>query len=224
MINHVKGKIQSWSIDNINNKIEKISVDDYLSYKKNLTPNIYTNDLASSANGISTDLQIKYIALSTAYDPPSKTDGLIFEVGRVTPLVPIQQINNKLIIEAKFDNTIFTEQKIISSDLSKKKFTVNNSTNLNVGDRIQIQINGVWEQRKIVDIDNRDITVNEFFSDFPLSGMLVQQMVSRLHLVYGSGATATLNSGKACSLAQLIAYKPSTNDLYTRHEIEFLGV
>lgn len=220
----IKGKIQAWSIDNNTNQVEELFVKDYLSYKKNLTPNQYLNDLASIGRGITTDMQIKYIALSTAYDPPNRTTSLELECARVAPISAITQINNKLVIEAKFDNTIFTKSVNITAITDKKTFTVNSSAGFTINDRIQIKIGVIWYQRKLTNISGNIFTINEELPTNPTTGTdNCQQMISRLHLVYGSGATLSLNTGKACSLAQLIAYKSSTKDIYTRHEIEYLG-
>lgn len=90
----IKGKIQAWSIDNITNNVEQIFVKDYLSYKKNLTPNQYLNDLASIGRGISVDMEIKYVALSTAYDPPNASTGLELEFARVEPSNPTTGTDN----------------------------------------------------------------------------------------------------------------------------------
>ena len=220
--NKLKGKIQAWQISKTY-KISEIFVKDHFSYKKNLTPNQYLTDLASISKGLTVDMEIKYVALSTAYDPPNKQTVLELEIARVVPL-SISQVNNKLIIEGKFDNTFFTKQTNITAVTDKKIFTVTSSTGLSVGDRIQVKINSNWEQRKIVNIAGNIITVHENFTSLPTAGTdNVQQMISRLHLIYGSGATLAINTGKACSLAQLVTYKPSTADIYTRHEIEFLG-
>jgi hypothetical protein len=217
----IKGKIQAWLI-NEDDSTKAIFVKDYFSYKKNLTPNQYLIDLANISRGITTDLQIKYIALSTAYDPPNRQTILENEFTRVEPL-SFNQVNNKLIIEAKFD-TSFTKSVSITSVTNKKIFTVSSNSGFLVGDRIQVKINNTWEQKKLVNISSNTFTVHEDFSSLPFTGTdNCQQMISRLHLIYGSGATLSLNSGKACSLAQLIAYKPSTKPIFTRHEIEFLG-
>ena len=222
--NKLRGKIQAWLISNQNdNEVHEVFVRDFLSYKKNLTPNAYLADLASLSRGLTVDMEIKYIALSTAYDPPNKQSTLELEIARIVPL-SINQVNNKLIIEGKFDNTFFTKSTNIVSATDKKIFTVTSTAGLSIGDRFQVKISSNWEQRKIVNIASNVITVHENFTSIPTAGTdNAQQMISRLHLVYGSGATLSLNTGKACSLAQMITYKPSTFDAYTRHEIEFLG-
>lgn len=220
----IKGKIQAWSINNKTNEVNTLFVKDYFSYKKNLTPNQYLNDLASLGKGITVDMQIKYIALSTAYDPPTKITSLELECGRVAPLTTISQVNNKLIIEAKFDNTVFTKSVNITAITNKKIFTVSSASGFVVGDRIQIKIGVIWYQRKLTNISGNIFTIHEDLPSLPTIGTNnCQQMVSRLHLIYGSGATLSLNTGKACSLAQLITYKSSTQDIYTRHELEYLG-
>jgi hypothetical protein len=220
----ILGKIQAWEIDNLKevDNVKKISIDDSLSYKKNLTPNQYAEDLINTAMGINSDLQFKYVALSTAYDPPQKTDNLILEVARVVP-VSINKIGKKIIIESKFDNTVFTKSVNITAVTDKKTFTISSPLGFVVGDRIQVKIGNEWQQRKLINITGSIFTVNEDFTVLPSVGTNnCQQMASRLHLVYGV-STLALNSGKAVSLAQLIAYKPSTSDIYTRHEIEILG-
>lgn len=216
------GKIQAWKVLE-NNTIKQIHVNDYKNFKKNKTPFQALIDTASMWRGITVDAEIKYIALSSAYDPPNNNTVPILEIGRVEPLEPITQINNKLIIEAKFDSDTYTRETTLASVIDKKTFTVSDTTGFNIGDRIKIS-NSV-DQRKIVDIDSESnlIYLNEDLTSLPTVGLKLQQMISRLHLVYGSDATLSLNTGSLLSVATLTDTKSSTEDLYTRHEIEFLG-
>jgi len=220
----IKGKIQSWLISE-NNEIKTLFVRDYLSYKSNLTPNEYLNDIASLGKGLTPNLELKYIALSTAYDPPQKTTGLELELLRVEPLETITQINNKLVIEAKFE-TGSTAKGEIASVTDLKTFTLSSATGFNIGDRIAVKVTGITtkEERKITNKSGNIITVHQDFSALPETGVdKCLQMISRLHLVYGASATGTVNTGSPASLAQLITAKLSTDTIYTRHEIEYIG-
>lgn len=221
-----KGLIQAWIIDNHSSFVEEIHVKDFGNYKKNLTPDEPLNDLCNAFMGTATDFEIKYIALSTAFDPPSKSSPLELELARVEPFSAITKIGKKLVIEAQFNNTVTTQIKNIATSISTTQFTVNNTTGLNIGDRIAVKVagNSNLEERKISNISSTTITVSQAFSGLPVVGSnYCKQMISRLHLVYGASATSALNSGKTLSIATLKTTKTSTQTLYTRHEIEFLS-
>lgn len=222
----INGKIQAFMLDNKINSIRALHVDNCEGFQKNLTPSAFLDALCDACTGTATDFEIKYIALSTAYDPPTKSTGLELELARFEPSSAIQKLGKRLIIEAEFDNTVVTASKNISSVTSTTVFVVNNVTGLSVGDRIQVKVAGntLFEQRKITDITGTTITVHQAFSGLPVVGSdYCKQMISRLHLVYGASATSSLNSGSAISLATLKTSKLSTETLYTRHEIEFLS-
>lgn len=221
-----KGLIQAWMIDHELDIVEEIHVKDCGKYKKNLTPDDPLDDLCHAFMGTATDFEIKYIALSTAFDAPSKSTGLELEIARVEPFSAITKIGKKLVIEAQFGSSVVTQIKNIASSISTTQFTVNNATGLGVGDRIAVKVAGNtnFEEREISNIDSTTITVSQAFSGLPVVGSnYCKQMISRLHLVYGASATSSLNSGKAVSIATLKTTKTSTQTLYTRHEIEFLS-
>lgn len=222
----VNGKIKAYLVDDLTNEAKEVHVKDYYDYKKNLTPDSFLNDVIAALNGTSTDFEIKYISLSTAYDPPSKTTGLELEIARVVPSSDILVLNKKVIIEAQFGSSVTTQIKNITTSISTTQFTVNNTTGLSIGDRIACKVAGNtnFEERKISNIASTTITVHQAFSGLPVVGSnYCKQMISRLNLVYGASATSSLNSGKALSIATLKTTKVSTQTLYTRHEIELLS-
>ena len=221
----VRGKIQAWLVDNNSGIAKTIHIKDYLSYKKNLTPNQYLYDLASLGVGDTPDMELKYVGLSTAYDPPERTSTLVMEKARNVP-TSVTRVNNKLIVEAKFESDVFTLFPNITGVTSTTVFTVDDATGLAVGQRIAVQLPGVArpEQRKITNISTNTITVHFPFSVAPEIGTdNCMQMFSRLHLVYGASATSSLNSGSGASIAQILTTKLSTQTIYTRHEIEYLA-
>lgn len=218
------GRIQAW-IQNESGLVKPIHVKDSKSFKKNLTPNNYLYDQATQAMGATPDLKFKYISLSTAYDPPAKDTGLQLEFARIAITTNISQVGNKIIVLGTFGSSFATVQKNITSVSSTTVFVVNNTTGLQVGDRIQIQLtNGQKEEKKITDITGTTITIHS-----PVSGTIAtgtnycKQMVSRLYLIYGADATLSNGTGSPVSSAQLISVKLSTDTIYTRHEIEFTG-
>jgi hypothetical protein len=216
------GKIQAWLIDE-NEQSEKVFVQDYFSYKKNLTPDEYLSDMASLGRGLTPDMEIKYVALSGFYDPPGKLTPLEGELFRVAP-TSITQVNKTIIVEALFDQTLFTKKAEIVSVTDKKTVVVASNTGFSVGERVTCKVNGAWEERRLDNISGTTFTFHANFSDLPTIGVdNCRQMISRLHLIYGSGATLSVNTGKAVSLAQLKTEKPSNKQLYTRHEIEYRG-
>ena len=223
----IKGLIQAWLLEEKKEPV-KIFVQDYFSYQKNLTPQTFLNDIASNMKGVTADLEIKYITLSTAFDAPSKATGLELEIGRNAPFNFIQ-INNKLVVEGKFESDIYTSKANITSVTDNKTFIVSDATIFRVGDRIQIKTGSGtndFGQRRITSKNNGtgEIIVNQECNNTPLTGTnFCQQMISRLCLAYGSSATGTLNTGSSASLAKMITTKSSTQTIYTRHEIEIIG-
>lgn len=218
------GRIQAW-IEHQSGAIKPIHVKDSGEFKKNLTPNNYLYDQATQAMGSTPDLKFKYISLSTAYDPPAKDTGLELEFARIAITTNVSQVANKIIITGAFGSSFATVKKNITSVTSTTVFVVNNTTGLQVGDRIQIQLtNGQKEEKKITDITGNTITIYS-----PVSGTIAigtnycKQMVGRLYLIYGATATGTNGTGSPVSSAQLISVKETTDTIYTRHEVEFTG-
>lgn len=228
---NIKGKIKAWVIDIDNNskKSQIIHEEDLFSYKKNLNPTSYIYDLANTAVNTAIDLRYKYVSLSTAYDSPSKTDTLFNEIGRVVP-TSITKVNNKITIDSTFGvNDANTLVANITAFTDKKNFTLSDKTGLQVGDRVRFFTpnNATGEERKITYISpsSNAITIDKDLSENPSTSTAnnFKQMISRIHLVYGSTATLSLNTGSGASIAQLLSTKLSTQNIYTRHEIEFLG-
>ena len=225
--NFIKGKIRAWIFDHETEKSEMIHIQDYLSYQKNLNPNSYLYDLASTAVTTSPDMVYKYAALSTNYDIPDKTSSLSLEIARVV-ITPVRT-NNKIVVESVFGmadgNTLQTS---ITAFSTRKNLTLTTKTGLMVGDACQIALpSGAKNERKITYINpsTNDIELDKELSEDPSTATSgnFRQMISRIHLVYGSLATLSLNTGFGASIAQLRTTKSSTQSIFARHEIEFLG-
>lgn len=220
----IKGLIKAWIIENcVSTAIHK---KDYFDYKKNLQPNSYLDDLLNTAVNTPTDLRYKYVALSTKFDVPNKTDTIQNEIGRVVP-ISITKVSNKIIVESKFDlldaNTLFTN---ISAFSDKSHLTLTSASGLAVNDGCLINLpSGLKEERKIAAISGFNITLDRDLSENPSisTSENFKQMICRIHLVYGSTSTLSLNTGFGASIASLKTTKRSTQSIYTRHEIEFLG-
>lgn len=225
MIN-IQGRIQAKLIDNNTLREETIHIKNDCEYQKNLTPQIFTDDIKNLLKNITSNLEIKYVSVSTAFDPPTKGQSVpTLEIGRVLPT--ITDSNGKLVYSAEFGNTVFTIKTNITSIVNSQNFLVNSVSGLQVGDRINVAIGGAFNdinQRKITAITGTQITVN---SPFPINPDLgtntCRQMISRLYLIYGNTATPALNTGKLCSSTQLITFKETTTNLYTKHLIGVVG-
>lgn len=220
----IKGLIQAWSCEN--NIFTAIHQKDYFEYKKNLQPNSYLDDLLNTAVNTAADLRYKYVALSTKFDVPNKTDTIENEIGRVIP-ISITKVSNKIIVESKFDlsdaNTLFTS---ISAFSDKSHLTLTSASGLAVNDGCLINLpSGLKEERKITAISGSNITLDRDLSENPSTSTAenFKQMICRIHLIYGSTSTLSLNTGFGASIASLKTTKKSTQSIYTRHEIEFLG-
>lgn len=217
----INGIIQAWKINHKTGIILPIFVKDFLSYKKNLAPTQYLEDIASLATGQTPDLEFKYVAVSTAYDPPTKSTTLELEKGRVVP-TSINRVGARIIVESTFGiSDANTASTTINTVTSNKIFTLTSATGFNIGDRVIIGT--AKEERKISNLSGSTVTLDKDLKVTPSNGTTVNQALSRLHLVYGSGATLTLNSGYGVSIAQLISTKDSTETILTRHEIEYIG-
>jgi len=220
----IKGLIQAWICGN--NIFTAIHKKDYFDYKKNLQPNSYLDDLLNTAVNTAADLRYKYVALSTKFDVPNKTDTIENEIGRVVP-ISITKVSNKIIVESKFDlsdaNTLFTS---ISAFSDKSHLTLTSASGLAVNDGCLINLpSGLKEERKITAISGSNITLDRDLSENPSTSTSenFKQMICRIHLIYGSTSTLSLNTGFGASIASLKTTKRSTQSIYTRHEIEFLG-
>jgi hypothetical protein len=221
----IHGKVQAWLIDTHTKEYQLISNQDYFSYKKNLTPLAYLEDIAGLNDNESIDLEFKYVALSTAGAPPTESTGLELEKFREA-YTTRTKIGNKIIVEGTFDETTATEATLIGTVTSKKIFEIDDRTGFAEGDSVLV---GPEEEERIIDTltpgsgTTAEIILNKDLKTLPVLGQDFLQQIGRIHLVYGASATATLNSGSGASIAQLKTVKLSTKILYTRHEIEYLG-
>jgi hypothetical protein len=217
---NIHGLIQAWKINHKTNICTPIFTKDFHSYKKNLAPTQYLEDIAKMATGTSFDGEFKYVAVSTAFDPPTKLTSLELEKGRVEP-TSVTRVGAKIIVEAEFGiSDANTASTTIDSVISNKIVTIADATGFNIGDRVIIGT--AKEERKITNL-GVTITLDKDLKITPSNGTTFKQALSRLHLVYGSGATLSLNSGYGASIAQLISTKTSTETIVTRHEIEYIG-
>lgn len=220
----IKGLIKAWACEN--GIYTPIHENTYMSYKKNLQPNGYITDIVNSALYSPVDLRFKYVALSTKFDTPAKTDTLLNEIGRVVPS-SITKVGNKIIVESTFAitdaNTLTTS---ITAFSDRQTLTLTSVTGLQVNDGVQITLpNGAKEERRITAISTLTITLDKVLSTDPsiVTTGNIKQLICRIHLVYGTSSTLTLNSGYGASIASLKLTKSSTQIIYTRHELEFLG-
>jgi len=220
----IKGLIKAWACEN--GIYTPIHENTYMSYKKNLQPNGYITDIVNSALYSPVDLRFKYVALSTKFDTPAKTDTLLNEIGRVVPS-SITKVGNKIIVESTFAttdaNTLTTS---ITAFSDRQTLTLTSITGLQINDNIQITLpNKAKEERKITAISTLTITLDKVLSADPsiVTTGNIKQLICRIHLVYGTSSTLTLNSGYGASIASLKLTKSSTQIIYTRHELEFLG-
>ena len=220
----IKGLIKAWICEN--GIYTPIHEKNYLSYKKNLQPNGYITDIVNSALYSPVDLRFKHVALSTKFDTPTKSDTLVNEIGRVVPS-SITKVGNKIIVESTFSgtdaNTLTTS---ITAFSDRQTLTLSSVTGLQVNDGVQITLpNGAKEERKITAISTLTITLDKVLSADPsiVTTGNIKQLICRIHLVYGTSSTLTLNSGYGASIASLNLTKTSTQIIYTRHELEFLG-
>lgn len=220
----IKGLIQAWICEN--NVFTAIHKKDYFDYQKNLQPNSYLDDLLNTAVNTAADLRYKYVALSTKFDVPNKTDTIENEIGRVVP-ISITKVSNKIIVESKFDlsdaNTLFTGISVVTD---RSHLTLLSTSGLAVNDGCLINLpSGLKEERKITAISGSNITLDRDLSENPSTSTSenFKQMICRIHLIYGSTSTLSLNTGFGASIASLKTTKRSTQSIYTRHEIEFLG-
>lgn len=220
----IKGLIKAWICDN--GIYKPIHENTCLSYKKNLQPNGYITDIVNSALYSPVDLRFKYVALSTKFDTPVKTDTLVNEIGRVVAS-SITKVGNKIIVESTFAttdaNTLTTS---ITAFSDRQTLTLTSVTGLQVNDGVQITLpNGAKEERKITAISTLTITLDKVLSADPSTSTTgnIKQLICRIHLVYGTSSTLTLNSGYGASIASLKTTKTSTQTITTRHELEFLG-
>lgn len=225
----INGKFKAWIFDHEIKKIKKIHEENLGTWQKNLNPNAYIYALAETALTSGADLRYKYVALSSYYDEPQKTDTLLNELGRVAP-ISITRVNNKITIDATFGTSEANTLKAnITTVTDRKNFILSSKTGLLVGDRVKIILpnNPQGEQRKIsfISSSSNAITINKEVSENPSisASNNFNQMISRVHLIYGSTATLSSNSGEGCSIAKLLETKNSTQTLYTRHEITFGG-
>lgn len=187
--------------------------------------NALLEDIAKHIAGSSTPtLKPGYCGLSTSYNVPDKTSILESELARVVPSSwtrtgSIISINS--LIGAATGNCLETT---INTVTSATVFTVNSTTGLTAGDRVQITIASLAnrkEERKISSIVGSTITLTEALSAAPATGDLFKQMISRVQLAHGS-ATATLNSGSAFSIAPYKAIKTSSNTIYFEHIVNII--
>lgn len=220
----IKGLIKAWVSEN--GIYTPIHDNTYMSYKKNLQPNGYITDIVNSALYSTVDLRFKYVSLSTKFDTPAKTDTLVNEIGRVVPS-SITKVGNKIIVESTFSgtdaNTLTTS---ITAFSDRQTLTLSSVTGLQVNDGVQITLpNGAKEERKITAISTLTITLDKVLSTDPsiVTTGNIKQLICRIHLVYGTSSTLTLNSGYGASIASLKTTKASTQTITTRHELEFLG-
>lgn len=227
----IRGLIQAWKMDTITGLILPIHVQEFKSFKKNLVPSCYREDIAKNAVGTSADIEIKYTELSTNYDPPTRNDGgtLVLGIGRVAPT--ITRTNNRILIESTFSitdaNTLGADGTVtVSAVTSTTVFTLTSVTGLAVNDRCKLKLSAAGnreEHRKITNISGNIVTVDKALPVSPTIGDKFYQEISQVILAYGGSATLTLNTGSAASMASLVATKESTEILLTRHEMEFLG-
>lgn len=184
--------------------------------------NTLLEDMAKHISGSSTPtLNPGYCAVSTAYDTPDKTSILEGEIGRVAPSSYVRT-GSSVIISTTFSTSSGNcLETTINTVTNATTFTVNSTTGLAIGDRVQITIASLAnrkEERKISNISSSTITLSEALSAAPATGDLFKQMISRVQLAHGS-ATSTLNSGSAFSIAPYKAIKTSADTILFEHTI-----
>lgn len=187
--------------------------------------NTILEDIAKHIAGSSTPtLKPAYCGISASFDIPDKTSILEGELARVVPsswVLNGSEININSLIGASTGNCLETT---INTVTDATTFTVNSTTGLAIGDRVQITIASLAnrkEERKISNISSSTITLSEALSTAPANGDLFKQMISRVQLAHGS-ATATLNSGSAFSIAPYKAIKTSSNTISFEHIINII--
>src|SRR5574343_677055 len=143
----IRGLIQAWKINTLSNLILPIHIQEFKSFKKNLVPVCYREDIAKNAVGTSADIQIKYTELSTNYYPPTRNEGgaLVLGIGRIAPT--ITRTNNRILVESTFSitdaNTLGADDTVtVSAVTSTTVFTLPSVTGLAVNDRCKIKLSG----------------------------------------------------------------------------------
>lgn len=184
--------------------------------------NTLLEDIAKHIAGSSTPvLKPGYCGISTSFDTPDKTTTLAGELARVAP-TSWTRSGSTVVITSTFGtssgNCLSTT---INTVTSATVFTVNSTTGLAIGDRVQITLASFAnrkEERKIGNIASTTITLTEALSATPSSTNPFKQMISRVQLAHGS-ATATLNSGSAFSIAPYKFIKTSSDTITFEHTI-----
>jgi len=184
----------------------------------NATATEFLENICKHLIGESTpNLTISHCGISTAYDTPNQSTPLQQEIGRVTVSNKTRNGTIVTITSTLGFSSGNTLQALITSANSSTVFNLSSVIGLSIGDRLRITLDTGQEERKIQNISGNQITLSTGLSKTPSVNNIVEQMISRLHLV--ANGTLALNSGSAISLAPYTRTKSSTQNILITHTI-----